>query len=266
VRAFQKDKLPEVATSFGMAMTAASPKMPITTFSQGTFITHQGERGDVAWLILEGEVEILIAEGNALKQVGLIQARQVVGEMALIDDGPRTATVVARSPVTASEIPRAAFQKLLAESEPLVRQILAHLINAIRSQRGLDTSLPDHFSGPALRSVKDGDRILERRVFAAGHTLFRQGEPADAGYLIQTGRVVLAKDGNRFASLTAGRLFGELALLTDTKRTCTAMVDEGGATVEIIRRRELNQAMASMPKVLKTLTQAYLTYVTDFDG
>lgn len=247
-------------------MTAASPKMPITTFAQGTFITHQGERGDVAWLILEGEVEILIAENDALKPVGRILPKQVVGEMALIDDGPRTATVVARSPVTASEIPRAAFQKLLADSEPLVRHILAHLINAIRAQRGLDTSLPNHFSGPSVRSAKESDRILERRVFPAGHTLFRQGEAADAGYLIQTGRVALAKDGNRFASLSAGRLFGELALLTGAKRACSAIVDEGGATVEVIRRRELDQAMASMPKILKSLTQAYLTYITDFDG
>ena len=254
-----------VVRNQGVARTMDSSRMPITTFPQGAFITHQGERGDVAWLIIEGEVDVLIAEGESLKPVGRIKPKQVVGEMALIDDGPRTATVIARSPVTATELPRAAFQRLLAGSEPLVRQILTHLINTIRAQRGLDTSLPDHFSGPSIRSTKDGDRILERRVFSAGHTLFRQSEPADAGYLIQTGTVALSKDGTRVARLGAGRLFGELALLSGTRRTCTAIVDEGGATVEIIRRRELNQATASMPTILKSLTQAYLTYVTDFD-
>ena len=87
-------------------MSATLSHLPDVTFTPGGFLTRQGESGDTAWLILAGEVEVFAASGTETRRVGRLAQRQVVGEMALIDPGPRSATVVARTEVVATQIPR----------------------------------------------------------------------------------------------------------------------------------------------------------------
>lgn len=246
-------------------MTMIVPRLPTVSFPPGGFLTRQGETGDTAWLILEGEADVLVTHGETKKKVVRLSARHVVGEMALISQGPRTATVVANSPLKATEIPRASFEKLLDDCEPLARHIIVHLINAIRAERGLDISALD-IAGPMIRSTEESDRILERRTFGSGHIIFREDDPAEAAYLIQSGGVMMIRENKPLAKLGAGRTFGEIALLRGTKRSAGAIVTEAGATVEIIRRREFDQAFERMPKILQALARAYLTYLTDFGG
>lgn len=246
-------------------MTVMMPPLPTATFPEGSLLTRQGEPGDAAWLILEGEVEVFVTHGDETRKVGRLSRKQVVGEMALIDPGLRTATVVARTQVSATEIPRLAFDRLLAESEPLARHILSHLINAVRMARGVGISEPQA-DGPAIRSSDDGERILERRVFGGGHLIFRENDPAESAYLIQSGKVLLTRGDTVLSVLGPGRMFGEVALLRGTKRTANALVDGAGATVEIIRRREFDLVMQGMPKILQALARTYLSYPIDMGG
>lgn len=247
-------------------MTAIPPLLPKVTFAPGGFLTRQGEPGETAWLILKGEVEVFAASGAENRKVGRLSQRQVVGEMALIDPGPRTATVVARTEVVATEIPREVFEKLLGECEPLARHILSHLVNAIRTKRGLPIAEPQ-ISGPTIRSTGlDDERILERRVYGPGQGIFQENDPAEAAYLIQSGTVMLTRGTEVLSLLGPGRLFGEISLLRGTKRTANALTFESGATVEIIRRREFDQTILGMPKILQALIRTYLTYPVDLGG
>jgi CRP-like cAMP-binding protein len=67
--------------------------------------------------------------------------------------------------------------------------------------------------------------MTERR-FAAGETIFREGEPADDAYLIHAGRVEIVKQAPggpvRLARLGAGEMFGEMGGLDSTPRSATA--------------------------------------------
>ena len=63
----------------------------------GELIFAQGDRGDIMYVIAEGEAQILI-DGKPLETVG---AGGILGEMALIDAEPRSATVITKLPARA---------------------------------------------------------------------------------------------------------------------------------------------------------------------
>jgi CRP-like cAMP-binding protein len=243
----------------------AEHQLKTASFSPGHVLMKQGDRGQMAWLLQDGEVEVYADTESGKKSLARLSGKRVVGEMALIDNGLRTATVVVKAPVTATEIPREVFNKMLDSCEPLARHVLSHLVNAVRASRGIAIT-ETAMAGPTIRSTEDSTRILERRVFGAGTFIFRENDPGEAAYLIQTGSVNIMKDTRMIASLGPGRTFGEMALLRNTRRMASAMVGETGAAVEIIRRREFDKAINSMPKILQALTQAYLGYLIEPAG
>jgi CRP-like cAMP-binding protein len=240
----------------------ATHEFKTVSFSPGEVLIKQGERADAAWLIQEGVVEVYSVTGAGAKRLASLTARNVVGEMALIDHGPRTATCVAKTPVTATEIPRVIFDKMLNSCEPMARHVLSHLVNAVRTSLGVAV-VEAAVSGPDIRSTVDSSRILERRSFSPGTTIFREGDPGEAAYLIQSGSVLIMRGETTIATLAAGRTFGEMALLKNGKRMASAVVNETGATVEIIRRAEFDRLMSSMPKILQSLAHAYLSYLAE---
>ena len=63
------------------------------TFRAGQIVFTEGDPGNMMYAILEGEVEIMVGD----QVVGIIPAGSIVGEMALIDHSPRSATAVART-------------------------------------------------------------------------------------------------------------------------------------------------------------------------
>ena len=239
----------------------ADNKLNVVNFGPGHTLMKQGDHGSMAWLLQDGEVEVYTDSGSGRKSLARLKGKQVVGEMALIDNGLRTATVVVREPVTATEIPRDAFNRMFNACEPMARHVLSHLVNAVRASRGIAVT-EAAISGPHIRSSEDSDRILERRVFGPGTFIFRENDPGEAAYLIQGGSVDIVQGGTKvIATLLPGRTFGEMALLRNSKRMASAVVGENGAAVEIIRRREFEKAINTMPKILQTLTHAYLGYL-----
>jgi CRP-like cAMP-binding protein len=84
-------------------------------FSQGQMIARQGVMGDELYIITEGFVEILLGnrpehEARVIVSLG---TGQIIGEMALLDQGPRSATVRATSnPTIVQVIPRTDFEAL----------------------------------------------------------------------------------------------------------------------------------------------------------
>ncbi len=84
-------------------------------YRKGELITRQGEAGDALFVVAEGFAEVVLpSPGDASDQV-LVQlgGGQVIGEMALIDGGPRSATVRAvTDPTTIAVIGRESFETL----------------------------------------------------------------------------------------------------------------------------------------------------------
>lgn len=73
---------------------------------------------------------------------------------------------------------------------------------------------------------------MQRRRYTAGETLFEEGQPGKAVFIIKSGHVELTRasaEGPRsLGSLGAGQMFGEMALLEQMNRTATATVTDEG--------------------------------------
>jgi CRP/FNR family transcriptional regulator, cyclic AMP receptor protein len=87
----------------------------------GQVLTTQGQAGYEFFIVLEGEVEV--RQGDRV--IATRRAGEYVGEIALLDRLPRTATVVAITPVSVEVLSRREFMSLLAQAPELAEQILA---------------------------------------------------------------------------------------------------------------------------------------------
>lgn len=96
----------------------------LKSFAAGDVIMYQGELADSAYIIEDGEVEIYVNRPNSVSlSIGTRGAGAIIGEMALIDDAPRTATIKAVTDCKLLEIKREEFTALLGETNPIVRMI-----------------------------------------------------------------------------------------------------------------------------------------------
>jgi CRP/FNR family transcriptional regulator, cyclic AMP receptor protein len=101
----------------------------IRRFHDGAVMMRAGDAGDAMYVLLDGRATVRVSRGRG---VG-IEMGAFVGELALLDDGPRTATVVADGPVVALSVSRASFRKLLRSEPPIAVAIAEELARRLRT-------------------------------------------------------------------------------------------------------------------------------------
>ena len=92
-------------------------------FSQGEVLIREGERGECAYIIESGNVEILVLRDGQMIQIGTRGPGSMIGEMAMIDDKPRTATVRALDDLVVLEITREDFAHRVESADPVIKMV-----------------------------------------------------------------------------------------------------------------------------------------------
>ena len=90
---------------------------------EGKTLIKQGRLGSEFFILIEGTASVS-QDGSKLRDLA---AGEWVGEIALISDVPRTATVVATSPIRALVMTRGAFSQLMTDSPSIAAKVLAGL-------------------------------------------------------------------------------------------------------------------------------------------
>ena len=229
-------------------------------FPKGHRVIRQGDVGGCAWLIEDGQMEVFAESATGIRSLAVIGRGAVVGEMALIDDGRRSASVWTVTEVSCVELDRAAFKNLIGKCQPLAGYLLESLVAAIRRAYGLPQE--ERIEGStAIRSVNGFDRVLDRRLYPAGYTFFHQDDPGTSAFLIQDGRVSIQQTSDtgmrELAQLGPGRIFGELALLNSAPRRASAIALDR-VVAEVIYKEKFDGVIASMPPILRALTKIYI--------
>jgi len=98
----------------------------------GGVIMKQGDRGVGFHIILEGSVDVFVGEST----VATLSAGDYFGEIGLIDEQPRTATVVAATDLKALVIMSWAFRPMLDKHPALARTLLENMSKRIRENNG----------------------------------------------------------------------------------------------------------------------------------
>ena len=94
----------------------------------GDSLFREGEKGEKMYVLLQGEMEILL--GDFVLET--VAKGALIGEMALIDDNPRTASVVARTPCRLAEIDRRRFHFLVQQTPHFATHVMKTLADRLR--------------------------------------------------------------------------------------------------------------------------------------
>ena len=94
----------------------------------GDSLFREGEKGEKMYVLLEGEMEILLGD-FVLETIG---PGALIGEMALIDESPRTASAVAKSPCRLAEIDRRRFHFLVQQTPHFATHVMKTLADRLR--------------------------------------------------------------------------------------------------------------------------------------
>ncbi len=96
-------------------------------FDAGAVLFREGDRGDSAYLILGGKVDVAINSPKGDIVVAHIGANNIVGEMALLCEMPRTATIIAAEPLDTLRIKKDQFLQMLRDIPQMPLEIMREL-------------------------------------------------------------------------------------------------------------------------------------------
>ena len=116
-----------------LALVAALARTEV--FEPGQQVFAEGSTGDKFYLILEGGVRISkTIQGIGEEALAILREGEYFGEMALIDDAPRSADAISDRRSTLSVITRKDFEDLLSRNKDLAHELLWGLIRTLSAR------------------------------------------------------------------------------------------------------------------------------------
>eukprot|EP00007_Cunea_sp_BSH-02190019_P001746 CAMPEP_0174233310 /NCGR_PEP_ID=MMETSP0417-20130205/3386_1 /TAXON_ID=242541 /ORGANISM="Mayorella sp, Strain BSH-02190019" /LENGTH=308 /DNA_ID=CAMNT_0015311497 /DNA_START=177 /DNA_END=1103 /DNA_ORIENTATION=- len=218
-------------------------------------IIKQGDDGDNFYVMESGYVEIFVSQpdGSQLK-VMTCSDGDTFGELALMYDAPRAATVIAKKPTVLWAVDRDTYKHILMSSTKEKRARYEEFLNKV----------------PILSSMVRYDRLkvadlLEPVTFEKGAVILTEGDAGSTFYIIEDGSVVCTQkydDGKEgeLCRLSSGDYFGERALIKDEPRAATVKALETTHCLAL-SRETFDMVLGPLKDILKTNVELYKTYV-----
>ncbi|MFL5321308.1 MAG: cyclic nucleotide-binding domain-containing protein [Myxococcaceae bacterium] len=185
-------------------------------FNAGETIVREGDKGDAMYAIVQGSVGVVRGvDGQAPRTVATMNEGDLFGEMALLSESPRLATVVAAVDTVVLEFARKSLDAL-AKKHPGIWDAIQRfyrdrlLANLLRSS-------------PLLRPLSEQQKVVvtnefQSETFDAGDLILKQGELGDGFYLLLRGRCAVFHTNNDgkevpYPEMKEGDVFGEISVL-----------------------------------------------------
>lgn len=188
-------------------------RVTLVELPNGQTLFRQGDVGRTLYVVSEGAVGVY-KEGEPRVRLSRLEEGAFFGEIALVTDQPRSATIEAEGDAELLAIDRGVIAELVREEPEVLRVLLRFLRD--RLLRGLvaTSELFAPFAGAERRGLATRFRFLEVET---GTELVRQGEEAEGLFVVLSGAlsVTRAADGaeRELACLGPGDVFGEMSLL-----------------------------------------------------
>jgi len=107
-------------------------RMQTREYPSGSVIVGQEDPGDALYVITQGRVKVMLFGGGREIILSILRDGEIFGEMSLLDNQPRSASVVASEPTRALVLERTAFARHVADHPDTARAILAELSRRLR--------------------------------------------------------------------------------------------------------------------------------------
>jgi len=183
----------------------------------GDNIIRQGDDGDNFYVVESGLYNIYVTTANGNQLVGKCENSGSFGELALMYNMPRAATIQASVDGTLWALDRQTFRRIVLRNAFQKRKMYEALIENV----------------PLLSALSDYERMnvadaLIPKTYASGEVIVRQGDAADGMFFLEGGICEVYVEsgvGNRkkVSDIEKGGYFGELALVTHKPRAATVV-------------------------------------------
>ncbi|KAI9735925.1 MAG: hypothetical protein M1834_001391 [Cirrosporium novae-zelandiae] len=183
----------------------------------------QGDAGDFFYVVERGQFDVYVNPAGSIQagsdgmgnKVASIGPGGSFGELALMYNAPRAATVISTEPnCTLWALDRVTFRRILMDSAFTRRRMYEQFLSEV----------------PLLSSLESYERskiadALDTQKFPAGTIIIRQGDPGDSFFILESGEAEVFKLGteNPVKVYRKGDYFGELALLNDQPRAASVV-------------------------------------------
>ncbi|XP_037902442.1 cGMP-dependent protein kinase, isozyme 2 forms cD4/T1/T3A/T3B isoform X4 [Hermetia illucens] len=210
-------------------------------YAAKSLIIKEGDVGSIVYVMEEGRVEVS-REG---KYLSTLSGAKVLGELAILYNCQRTATITAITDCKLWAIERQCFQTIMMRTG-LIRQT---------EYTDFLKSVPIFKNLPEDTLIKISD-ILEETHYQQGDYIVRQGARGDTFFIISKGQVRVtirqndAQEEKFIRLLGKGDFFGEKALQGDDLRTANIICDSPeGVTCLVIDRETFNQLISNLDEI-----------------
>ncbi|XP_055536403.1 cAMP-dependent protein kinase type II regulatory subunit isoform X1 [Wyeomyia smithii] len=177
------------------------------------YIIKQGDDGDNFYVIESGVYKAYVGEDQ--KHIHTYENSGSFGELALLYNMPRAATIQAETEGQLWAMDRQTFRRILLKSAFRKRKMYEALLDAV----------------PMLKTLQNYERMnladaLIPQTYSKGERIIKQGDVADGMYFIEDGKVSIRIQQDvgevEISNLEKGQYFGELALVTHRPRAASA--------------------------------------------
>uniref|UniRef100_A0A8C4P0H1 cAMP-dependent protein kinase type II-alpha regulatory subunit n=1 Tax=Dicentrarchus labrax TaxID=13489 RepID=A0A8C4P0H1_DICLA len=209
-------------------------------------VIDQGDDGDNFYVIERGIYDIVVLG----KCVGQYNNKGSFGELALMYNTPRAATIVATQEGALWGLDRATFRRLIVKNNAKKRRMYECFIESV----------------PLLKSLEATERmkivdVLGAKQFSDGERIITQGEKADCFYVVESGEVKIMMKSKTKADhadnaeveitrCSRGHYFGELALVTNKPRAASAYA-VGDVKLLVIDVQAFERLLGSCKEIMK---------------
>jgi cAMP-dependent protein kinase regulator len=214
-------------------------------YQAGDTIIKQGEDGDFFYVLESGVCEVY-------KDDNLVQTcteSMSFGELALMYNAPRAATVMVKQNAKVWQLDRQTFKHVVTEHAVERRDMHTGFLKSIE----------------ILKSLTDSERekvadSLKVQVFKPEEVIIKQGDAGNHFYIIEEGEAKCVKvfnnENKELTTLSPGSYFGEISLLTQRPRQATvvASTDVKCLTLD---RRTFKRVMGPLEDILKRNMESY---------
>jgi CRP-like cAMP-binding protein len=128
----------EILSNIPLFAKVNPPKLKLLAFTSerleylsGDELFHQDDYGDAAYVILEGEADILVDTPRSAIKIATLGKNDIIGEIAILCDVPRTATVVAHGDLDTLRVSKEGFFHLVTQFPQVGVEVMSALASKL---------------------------------------------------------------------------------------------------------------------------------------
>ena len=192
-------------------------------YDAGTYVIREGEMGRQLYIVYSGRLAVSqrLREVRRTDPFGELQAGDLFGDRAVLEDGRRTASVRCLTKCVLLGLSKADFEQLVLSR--LSRQTVEDKVQKIGFLQQI--ALSRDWSQSTM-TIFAQHAVF--RDFAKGEIMVRQGEAFRFFSLIQEGEFAVMRNSQETSRLRRGDFYGELSKLQDTVATVTIVASTPG--------------------------------------